>query len=430
MSSNKKILMIVNEFPPTAESGVQRPLKFAKYLVRAGYKVYIITPKKPTKNVLDFELIKDIPKEAIVIKTHSFGLKGKSTDRIAFIRHKITNKQTKWKSILWNCMKSFNDIIFPIDKQIGWVPFALWEAIKIIRHYKIRKVYITAYPFSAFLVGILLKKVFKEKIFWVADYRDAWQFEPKFDKMVSHLRKKIVIYTEKQILNYADYFVFTTDYIYSQYIKNFPFIKNKSSVITNGYDEDDFQKIHPKIYPKFTFLFMGKIYLFKGSPIPLFLAMKRYKEKNSDLTFNLIHIGTVPQKILKFVKENRINFYSYEGYKNHKEALNFLSGANVLVIIVNNDDSSKCVLPGKLFEYLRIGKPILALGPKKSMLEKYIELTNSGVFASCEDEIEIENAIHSLISNIKKYKPKLKLISNYSRENLTKQLIKIYESNA
>jgi len=174
MKCDNRILMIVNEFPPTGESGVQRPLKFLKYLDRAGWQCWVITPKKLPKNVVDASLCDDVPPKAHIIKTHSWGLTASATDKVADIRAKTANKLSLLKRLIWGAAKLINDIVFPIDKQIGWAPFALVAAIKTIRKHDLRNVYITGFPFSALLIGVALKHVFKDKVFWVADYRDAW----------------------------------------------------------------------------------------------------------------------------------------------------------------------------------------------------------------------------------------------------------------
>ncbi|MCF7813677.1 MAG: hypothetical protein K9N40_04275 [Candidatus Cloacimonetes bacterium] len=423
---NKRILMIINEFPPTGESGVQRPLKFVKYLSRAGYKVYVIAPKKPTKKVLDYSLLKEIPENVHIQKTISCGLTGNRTKSIRDFRYNVNRKPNIFKKIIWKLLKNINDLIFPIDKQIGWVPFAYFKAIKLIKKFKIKNVYITGFPYSAFIIGVLLKKKFHEKIFWLADYRDAWQFEPKLDENINKLRLKIIKKTESKIIRYADYFVFATDYITEKYRSEFPEIVDRSITITNGYDEDDFKKIVQFKFNKFTFLYMGKLYSFKRSPVPLLNAMKKYLEIDNNFEFNFIHIGTVAQEILDYISTQKMNFYNYLGYKSHHNAISYASGANISVIIVNNDPESKGVLTGKVFELARIGNPILALGPRNSLLENFIIENELGEYAFCEDEKEILKAIEKIINKKNNFRFSRDKISEYSRESLTKKLIECY----
>jgi glycosyltransferase involved in cell wall biosynthesis len=422
---NKKILMIINEFPPTGESGVQRPLKFVKYLVRFGYSVYVVTPARPTKTVLDYSLLDEVPEEAKIFKTASLGLTGKGTKSIQNLRYNVGTKPNGYKKSLWKFMKNLNDFLFPIDKQIGWVPFAYWKSVKLIKRYKIRNVYITGFPFSAFLAGIILKKRFGNKIFWLADYRDAWQFEPKFKEQVNHFRQKVIYLVESLVIKRADYFTFATDYITRKYCSHFPFITQRSLTITNGYDEDDFENLQPRKFEKFTFLYMGKFYSFKGSPIPLLNALQKYKQLHHEFDFEFIHIGTIPRELLDYIEIKKMDFYTYLGYKSHKEALSYAAGADVSVIIVNNDPESKGVLTGKVFELGRLGNPILALGPRESLLEKFILDNGLGEFAFCEDENEISEAIGKIVKR-KPNKNQIATIKEFSRENLARKLTECY----
>ena len=211
MKHKPKILMIVNEFPPVGESGVQRPLKFLKYLSKAGCETFVITPKRLPKNVTDRSLEKDVPPDAKIFHTGSWGLQGGATESLGDFRSKLSRGGSGLRSLLWFLLKLVNDILFPIDKQIGWVPFAWFKAVLLIRKHRIRNVYITAYPFSAFFVGVLLKLTFGKSIFWLADYRDAWQFEPKFEEKTLWFRQRIIIKCDNLFLKLADYVVFPTD---------------------------------------------------------------------------------------------------------------------------------------------------------------------------------------------------------------------------
>lgn len=164
---------------------------------------------------------------------------------------------------IWKLVKLINDLLFPIDKQIGWVPFALVNSIKLINQYKIRNIYITAFPQSAFLIGLFLKFIYGNRIFWAADYRDAWQYAPLIDNNVLPFRKKIIIKIDDLVLKKSDKIVFVSPYVKQRYANKFNWINEKADVITNGYDEDDFVELEPKKFGKFTIVYMGKIHTTK-----------------------------------------------------------------------------------------------------------------------------------------------------------------------
>lgn len=149
-----KIHMLTNEFPPTGESGVQHPLKFHKFLVRAGWEVFVRTPRRLTKTVLDYSIEQEIPDEAHFIKTASWGLPGKGTTSVQQLRYTMSGKPSLLKRLIWKVIKHINGVFFSIDKQIGWVFFAYNTAKKTIQKHDIRNVYITGYPFSEFIIGV------------------------------------------------------------------------------------------------------------------------------------------------------------------------------------------------------------------------------------------------------------------------------------
>ncbi|MDZ4182487.1 MAG: glycosyltransferase, partial [Candidatus Cloacimonadaceae bacterium] len=359
-SAEPKLLMIINEFPPVGESGVQRPLKHLKYLSRAGWKCFVVTPGNPPKAVFDYSLLDEIPRSASIHRTFSFGFGGRGVNAVAGIKHGTLSKaslarKALWKG-LWKALNLFNSLLFPIDKQIGWVPFAYRKALSLIRSHGIRNVYITAFPFSAFLVGIMLKRKLGNKITWVADYRDAWQFEPLLKENILPFRYRKIERKDRQVLELCDRVVFPTEHIHKLYLQKYPWLSDKSVTITNGYDEEDFTGLIPRKYDKFTVFFMGKVYNPKRSnPLPFIEAIAQ--SHFGDLS--IVHAGSVSQDVKPLLEQHPI--YRFEGYKSHRAALECALGADVNLIVLNDDAASEGVYTGKLFELLRIGKPILAL---------------------------------------------------------------------
>jgi glycosyltransferase involved in cell wall biosynthesis len=414
-----KLLMIVNEFPPVGESGVQRPLKFLKYLDRAGWETHVVTPRRPAKTVLDYSLCKDIPPQTRIHKTFSLGFSGRAVDTVARVRFQTSHERPR--PLLWTILNLFNHILFPLDKQIGWVPFALARSLWVIRRHGIRNVYVTAYPNSAFLIGICLKKLLGDRIFWVADYRDAWQFEPLLQERLPAFRKRIIRRWDERTLACCDRAVFVTEPIRSQYLRTYPRLKQKTTVITNGYDEDDFTGLKPHAFDALTFLYMGKFYsLHRPDPRPLFRALSRI----SGLDFRLVHIGTVSQDVKAAIGD--FAFYGYEGYKTHREALEFALGADVNLLLINDDKESEGVYTGKLFELLRAGRPILALGPRQGVARELIEGTNAGVYAHLGNEQEILEKLNMLLEQREQHRADPEAAGAFSRERLCQQLIGLY----
>lgn len=416
-----KILMIVNEFPPVGESGVQRPLKFLKYLDRAGWETFVLTPKHPTKTVLDPSLCNEIPVRSRIIRTFSLGFGGKSGERAAHLRFAVNSSQAPLKAFAARILKTLNTILFPLDKQIGWVPFAYLAACRLIKKHTIRNVYITAFPYSAFLVGILLKLRFAGKISWVADYRDTWQFEPRLLKDLPGWRKWIVTRFDRKTLQTCDHAVFVTDVFRERYIQAYPWLKNKASTITNGYDEDDFSDLKANAYQHFTLMHMGKLNsLERIDPRPLLRAVS----SNSEQDIRVVFIGTLDQDTQDAISS--FDCCEYQGYKPHKKALQAALGADVNLMLISDDAYHTGHLPGKLFELLRLGRPILVLGPSQGALKDLIEQSNTGECAQLGDVQGIGAALQRLRQNPDQYKADLSFIRQHSREQLCRRLMDLY----
>lgn len=424
MRHDRSILMIVNEFPPVGESGVQRPLKFVKYLSRMGWKVHVITPRIPAKSVLDHSLCSEIPANVVVHHTFSLGFQGKAVDRVAQTKYHGTQSANPLYRLAYKVLSAINHLIFPIDKQIGWLPFAYLEAVGLIRKHGMRNVYITAFPFSAFLIGIALKKHFGNAIKWIADYRDGWQFEPLMRESLPSSRFAIIRKWDERTLRSCDKAVFVTESIRDQYMSEYPWVKNKAHVITNGFDEDDFQGIVHQAFPNFTIVYMGKIYNLNRPDIrPVFRALSSEQQRG----FSLVHIGSVTREVEQEIGSLNSGYYRFEGYKDHREALGYAAGADVNLLVINDDTASEGVYTGKLFELLRIGKPILALGPRQSIAGDLIRAANAGEYAWIGDQQAILNALHKLRTHPENYLTDQTVIERYKRENLTRELASLYE---
>ncbi|HPX09626.1 MAG TPA: hypothetical protein PLK65_00415 [Candidatus Cloacimonas sp.] len=421
--NKNKILMIINEFPPTGGSSIQRPLKFAKYAVKAGWEVHIIAPQKPVRKVLDYSLLKDIPTAAIVHRVAGLGIKNPENNKMVDARFAETAPKSKIFKSFWGFLKLVNDFIFPYDKQIGWMPFAYFTACNIIKKQQIRNIYITAYPYSAFLVGIALKKKFRESVFWVADYRDSWQFKPLLEKFVLPFRLRKICKTDDKVLATCDAAVFVTPETRLEYINKHSWLKEKSYYIPNGFDEDDFTGVTPKKFDKLTLVLMGKLTKVYGSPLNLLEVLQESFSNN----YQVIHIGNIEKAILQSIKNAGYTNYHYLGYQKHSEAIAYSLGADINLILLNEHSTAKYWFPGKLFELLRCGKPILALGPKESNLEKILSDTKRGRYAYINDKEQIKAQLKYILENPNQFDTSLETIKQYSREELCKQLLAIYE---
>jgi glycosyltransferase involved in cell wall biosynthesis len=423
--NNNKLLMIINEFPPTGLSGVQRALKFMKYACREGWEVHAVVPKKPVRKETDHSLLQEIPPEAHIHRVGGLGIRSRNVSRITCTRFEDTMPKNPVSKAFWTLAKLVNDIIWPIDKQIGWTPFAAWKAAKIIKHHKIHNLYITAYPFSSFVAGLWLKKRFGNKIFWVADYRDAWQFGPLIERKVHGFRMKHIRKMDEKFLRNSDRVIFVTEKTCAHYVDKYAWLSEKSEVITNGFDEDDFDGLPAKQFSEPTLVYMGRMDRNYGDPIPMLDAMAACNIPG----FRFLHLGSIAPYILARIEGGNYPFYSYLGYLPHKDALEHTLGAWANLIMIEEDPESELVLQGKLFELLRAGRPILSLGPERSAIKDLIYETNSGIHVLARDSEAISKALQQILNNPEQFSTTAKNIEKFTRRELTRKLLSLYPKN-
>lgn len=441
---NKKILVAAYLFPPIGGSGVQRTLKFVKYLKEYGWEPIVITCGTSfSPDNRDTSLLDDIPKDIKVIrinhdKFNSEQLDYKTIIQIVNVIYGVVNDD----DLMWKFLKEIKDhncknrkLILTPDEQITWINSVLETIEDIIDINDINLVYTTSAPYSDHFIGLYLKK--KYNIPWVADFRDEWTNNNYSSLMYknSTLKYDIERKMEENIVNNADKIITVTPLSTYNYIENFALPESKVVTITNGYDENDFKNIKniESYKEKFIILHLGTLY-YSRSPKSLIQSVNELIEEKKilDEDIEIKLVGKVSLDILKEIEElNKLNVVKIEEYLPHKESLIEAEKSSALFLPIGKEKSLKLVYTGKVFEYLRLHKPIVALSPKGSVVEKILNETRCGKNFECDDVSEIKSYILELYNCWKKGEYKLYFdenqIKNYERKSLTKKLSKIFE---
>ena len=416
----KKVLIISYYWPPAGGSGVQRWLKFAKYLPKNNWQPIIYTPENPYFEVKDEALCKDIPIEAEIWKTpvwepyalkdKLFGKAGKSQSAGV-----IPNK-TSLKNKVLNWVRG--NVFIP-DPKIYWVKPSVKVLHKKILEEGIEHIITTGPPHSMHLIGLGLKKIIPN-LKWIADFRDPWsELDLLNEFQLNNSSRKKHKDLEREVLQSADV-ALTVSETWVEDLKALG--ANKVKLITNGYDVDDFE-LKPKTNDKFIIGHYGLLNHLRN-PKNLWKSLANLCAKNSEFNTRLeIHLsGNIDNEVL-----NEIASYpqlkekvKQLGYLSHAQVLHQYNEADLLLLLLFNSKSGVGNYPGKIFEYFAAQKPILAFGPKESDVQKLIEKTNIGKFFSYE-ETKFENDILLLFKNEKIFDFKMK--ENFSREKLTHDLV-------
>ena len=415
----KKVLIITYYWPPAGGSGVQRWLKFTKYLPKYNWQPIIYTPKNPYFEVKDQALLNDIPAEAKIWKTpiwEPYALKDKlfgkgSESQSAGV---ITNKKSlKNKVLNW-----VRGNVFIPDPKIYWVKPSVKVLLKKMLEEDIHHIITTGPPHSMHLIGLGLKKAMPN-LKWIADFRDPWSeldLLKEFQLNNSSMKKHKDL--EKEVLQTAD----VTLTVSETWVKDLKRLGgDRVELITNGYDADDFE-LKPKINDKFIIGHYGLLNHLRN-PKNLWKSLNSLCEENTEFNAKLeIHLsGNIDAEVIAEIEsysclKGKVKQLSY---LSHAQVLEQYNQADVLLLLLFNSKSGIGNYPGKIFEYFAAQKPILAFGPKGSDTEKLITKTKTGKYFSY-DEIELKNDILTFFMNEKNFA--FERMEGFSREKLTKDL--------
>lgn len=422
----KKLLIITYYWPPAGGPGVQRWLKFVKYLPDFNVQPIVYIPENPTYPIIDNGLQSEVSEKAIILKkkiTEPYGFasffgKNKTKKISSGIIPNQKKQSFLEKTLLW-----VRGNIFIPDARFLWVKPSVKYLKKYIEENQIDTIVTSGPPHSLHLIGLQLKKELNVK--WFADFRDPWTTigYHKALKLSSYADKKHKA-LEKEVLTTADTIIVTSKTTKTE----FQAITSKPiEVITNGYDVEKVTK--QPLDDKFSLAHIGS-FLSERNPRILWKALKELTKENPDFRrdFQLKLIGAVSQEVLDTISEFRLNDYVLNlGYVSHQEAVEHQRKSQVLLLIEINSNDTKSIIPGKLFEYMVSERPIIALGPEGSDFAEIITSTNTGVFFLYDELEQLKELLLKYYNLYKENNLKVHAVGlqQYSRKSLTEQLTKI-----
>ena len=414
-----KVLVITYYWPPGSGAGVQRWLKFARYMPSFGWEPVILTvdPRYAAYSAMDDSLTGDIPPGIRIIATKAtnyFSIYRNNKSKIPSAGFARTDTNT-FKSKL---LRFIRGNFFIPDPRKGWNRYALREACRLIGQEGIKYVITTSPPHSTQLIGLKLKRKFPG-IVWIADLRDPWTDIYYYDRFYhSGLALKIDLDYEQNVLLNADTIITVGKSLKELFSSKLEGIYDKIQVITNGYDDDDFRNIVPSEPGIFTISYIGT--LSEDYPMESFLrSVRRLLDNEFRIRTRFVGIISDRQQnlILSALGNDTVEFIPYVS---HKEAIRYMSDSSSLLLVIPLHRSNRSIVTGKLFEYLASRKPILCIGPPDGDAADIIYNSGSGRTIDYSDYELIEEYLRSLITSPE---PFISDIVEYSRKNLTQQLI-------
>jgi glycosyltransferase involved in cell wall biosynthesis len=417
---NPRVLIITYYWPPGSGAGVQRWLKFAKYLPSLGWDPVILTvdPEYAAFPATDDSLLNEISTGLEIYKTKArdwFRLYRKDKTRIPSAGFAANDN----KSFTGKIIKFIRGNFFIPDPRRGWNSYAFREACRLIETGEIKHVITTSPPHSTQLIGLSLRKKFPG-IKWIADLRDPWTDIYYYDQFYhTSIARKIDELYEKKVLKNADRIITVGKSLKNIFCTKLPELHKRIEVIPNGYDEDDFSGIPVADPEEFTISYIGT--LSDSYPVSVFMdAVSELTNSGKRIKLRFVGVVSPNQKNIITAKNGKIEV-EFLSYVNHADAIKFMLGSSLLLLIIPDHSSNKSIITGKLFEYLASGRPVLCIGPTDGDAAEIIEAVSHGKSADYYDTEKIRQVIAGYYISVpysRKEAPK-----EYSRSVLTEKLV-------
>ncbi len=418
----KKVLVITYYWPPAGGPGVQRWLKFVKYLGDFDIEPVMYVPENPQYPLLDSSLLSGVPQDVTIYKQpifepYSFAsfLSSKKTKRISSGIIQTKNQSLTEKFLLW-----IRGNFFIPDARKYWVRPSVEYLHGIIQKEGIDTIITTGPPHSVHLIGHYLKEF--NNVQWIADFRDPWTSIGYHKKLkLTSFAKSRHKELERLVLTSADKLIVTSQTTKQEFRK----ISNKPiKVITNGYDLEKPRDV--VLNELFTISHIGSM-LTGRNPENLWHVLSELIQENEAFKskLRLQFIGVISKDILQRLKAFGLEpFIVMLGYVKHDAAIAFQQKSQVLLLAEIDTEETKGIIPGKLFEYMASGRPILGIGPKSWEVASIVAHTKTGAIFEYSSHTELKNVLLNWFHQYEKQDLNVSSmhVENYSRRELTRQL--------
>ena len=422
MSSKKKVLIITYYWPPSGGSGVQRWLKFSKYLRDFNIEPVIYTVDNPSYPIKDTSLESEIPLGLEVLKQPIF-------EPNSFLSIFGNNKKKESAGFL-NPNPTLLGRFFQYVRANYFIPdarkFWIKPSVKFLSNYlknnEIEVVITTGPPHSIHIIGLALRDKFKIK--WISDFRDPWTEIDYFQQLpLTKKANKKHHQLEQEVLEKSDMVIVVGETMKKKFLKH----NHNIEVLTNGFDSYE-NSLTIELDSNFSITHVGLMNADRN-PTILWEVLYEISSENIDFKNNLRikFIGkiddTVIQDIQVFNPKNIVRI----PYLDHEEVRKYQASSQVLLLSINHVPSAKGIITGKIFEYLQAKRPILGIGPEDGDAAAILKKTNAGNIVGFNNKVELKAAVLKLYKDFKEEKLFVKSIDieQFHRKNITRQLAQV-----
>ena len=410
--------MVAYFFPPVgglAVAGSQRTLKFAKYLDHPWHPVVLTVRESCYESYLSLDptLLQRVPANVKIIRTGVIRSLTKFLNmKNALLRSSLNENRAiptigrsepsvdrSGKSGWYQKLKDGVTSLFDIpDGEIGWFLPAVMAGIRAVKQERVDAIYATGKPWTAHLIGTALRICTRRPL--IVDFRDPWLTNP-FRDSSSPFRNRLEAYLERKVVEKADLVVTNTVALRDEFFHRFPQCsRDKFIALPNGFDPDDFAGVvsnRIRCKEKFVITHTGFLYG-KRDPrsfleaLELLLADGRVDPNKIEVVF----VGSVelPYNLPEYLNTHRLNqIVTLVPHVLYQKSLEYLSAGDLLLLLQPGTETQ---VPSKLFEYIALGKPILAISPREGATSKLVTDECLGMTAEAESVEAIASAMERL----------------------------------
>lgn len=426
----KRVLIISYYWPPSGGSGVQRWVKFSRYLPSEGWQPVVYTPENPELIARDETLGKEVPEEVEVIRRRIFEpyeayrrLCGKGPATGGEVNPINAQKKSLGKKVSMWIRGNF----FIPDPRCMWILPSVSFLKKYLKEHPVDVIVSSGPPHSMHLIARKLAKASRTP--WIADFRDPWTKMFYFKHLrLTALSAWIHRRLEKKVLDDADLVVSVSPLVRKDFEA---MTKTPVELVTNGYDESDFEGERPD--DGFFNICHTGLFASDGNPETFWklLAKKTASDSEFASKMRLRLVGKTDAEVIASIKSAGLGDKLVDlGYRPHEEAVREQRGASLLLLPLRREPEYRAVLPGKLFEYLAAGAPILGIGQNDGAMAQIVLDTDRGIVAGWEDEATMEDMLERSWSAFKDagHIHTGKDISQYSRRSTAAKMASLMES--
>ena len=428
----KKVLILTYYWPPSGGSGVQRWLKFTKYLREFGWEPIIYTAQNGEVAVVDDSLSKDIPPHTLVLKTpiwEPYDVYKK------FMGQKKGEKmsagmlnETKKSGFLSGVAMWVRGNFFIPDARRYWIKPSVNYLSKYLKNNPVDVIISSGPPHSMHWIARGIKQNFPQ-LKWVADFRDPWtNIDFYEDLKLTFIADRIHKRMEKKVLQESDVVISVGQTMQDEFkaILNDASQNKKFTVITNGFDEED--KITTVIEKDeyFTIAHIGTLNKSRN-PFILWKALSELIKEQTEFSkkMRIKLVGKVDFNVFESINEFGLKNHLIQiDYLPHNQIVTELQKSHANLLLVNQTKNAKGIITGKIFEYLLAGSPVLAIGPNDGDLAHILNQTQGGSISDFNDSETLKKNILDIYKGQHTIRNE-ETISKYSRKALTKELVAV-----